>query len=111
MTSYVSKPVCEAKNKNWTFKTFLSKANMALWFSSSFGLQLESLVVKEHGTEYVHNMKCYKESCNAEPTFSSDESGETTSFSTLPLEVENKIEQILFHLDKFCIGDFIMNFQ
>ena len=35
ISSYVSKPVSEAKNKNRTLKTFLSKANMALWFSSS----------------------------------------------------------------------------
>ena len=55
--SYVGKPVCEAKNKNRTSKTFLSKTNMALCFSSSSGLQLESLVVKEHGTGHVHNMK------------------------------------------------------
>ena len=105
ISSYVGKRVSEAKNKNRTLKTFLSKANMALWFSSSFGLQLESLVVKEHGTGHVHNMKCHQESFNAEPTCSSDESGETSSFSTLPLEEKNKIEQILFLLDKFCVGD------
>ena len=101
----------EVKNNIRTLKTFVSKANMALWFSSSFGLQLESLVAKEHGAEYVHNMKYHQVSSNAEPTCSSNKSGETSSFSTLPLEVKNKIEQILFQLGKFCVGDFIMYFQ
>ena len=50
-------------------------------------------------------MKCHQEISNAEPTCSSDESGETSSFSTLPLEEKNQIEQILFLLDILCVGD------
>ena len=50
VTSYQGKLVSEAKNKTRTLKTFLSRANMALWFASSFGLELETLKVKENET-------------------------------------------------------------
>ncbi len=78
---------------------------MALWFASSFGLQLKSLTVEENDTGKVHDLKCHQHVPNLEPTTSTDQSGETSTFSSLPLEEKNMVEQILFLLDKFCVGD------
>ena len=91
ISSYHGKPVSEAKKKNRTLKTFLSKAKMALWFASSTGK--------------IHDVKCHQHVPNLEPTTSTDQSGETSTFSSLPLEEKNMVEQILFLLDKFCVGD------
>ena len=40
-----------------------------------------------------------------EPAFSINESDRASTFSTLPEEEKNRVEQILFFLDKFCVGD------
>ena len=84
-------------------KTFLSRAKIALWFASSFGLQLKSLTVEENDTGKIHDVKCHQHVPNLEPTTSTDQSGETSTFSSLPLEDKNMVEQILFLLDKFCV--------
>ena len=98
-------PVSEHKKKNRTLKTFLSRAKIALWFASSFGLQLKSLTVKENDTGKVHDLKCHRHVRNLEPTTSTDQSGETSTFSSLPLKEKNIFERILFLPDKFCLGD------
>ena len=103
--SFQGKPVSEAKNKTRTLKTFLSRANMALWFASSFGLELDTLKVKEHETGQVHIVNFQQENSIREPTSSNDEPGRASTFSTLPEGEKNRIEQILFLLDKFCVGD------
>ena len=74
VTSYQGKLVSEAKNKTRTFKTFLSRANMALWFASSFGLQLETLKVKENDTGQVHTVNFQQENSIPEPASSINES-------------------------------------
>ena len=43
--TYNGKDISEAKNKQRTLKTFMTKAETALWFSKAFGLQLESIKV------------------------------------------------------------------
>ena len=48
------KDVADVKKKSRTLKTFMSRAQTALWFSKSFGLELESLLVRERKTETVH---------------------------------------------------------
>ena len=67
VTSYQGKLVSEAKNKTRTLKTFLSRANMALWFASSFGLELETLKVKENKTGQVHTVNLQQENSIREP--------------------------------------------
>lgn len=110
--SFHGKPVSEAKKKTRTMKTFLSRANMALWFASSFGLELDTLKVKEHETGQVHIVNFQQENLTQEPISSHDESGRASTFSTLPEGEKNRIEQILFLLDKFYVGDnFFINYQ
>ena len=48
------KDIGYVKKKSRTLKTFMSRAQTALWFSKSFGLELESLVVTETKTGTVH---------------------------------------------------------
>ncbi|CAB4022410.1 Hypothetical predicted protein [Paramuricea clavata] len=78
---------------------------MALWFASSFGLELDTLKVKEHETGQVHIVNFQQENSIPEPTSSNDEPCRASTFSTLPEGEKNRIEQILFLLDKFCVGD------
>jgi predicted Zn-dependent protease len=40
------KDISETKKKSRTLKIFLSRAETALWFAKSFGLELESMTVK-----------------------------------------------------------------
>ena len=105
VTSYQGKLVSEAKNKTRTLKTFLSRANMALWFASSFGLELETLKVKENETGLVHTVNLQQENSIREPAPIINEPHRASTFSTLPEKEKNRIEQILFLLDKFCVGD------
>ena len=56
ISSFKGKPLSDVKNKYRTLKTFLSRAQTALWFSKSFGIELESLSVKESGTGVTHKV-------------------------------------------------------
>ena len=94
--AYKGKVVAEVKNKTRTLKSFLSRVEMALWFSESFGLQLDSLNVKEVGTGLVHNLEVSHET---------EGNSQGSKYNNLPEEEKEKIEQILFLLDKFCVGD------
>jgi AAA+ ATPase superfamily predicted ATPase len=53
---YNGKHLSEVK-KSRTLKTFLSRAQTALWFSRSFGLEIESIKVSETETGIKHNIK------------------------------------------------------
>ena len=105
VTSYQGKLVSEAKSKTRTLKTFFSRANLALWFASSFGLELETLKVKENETGQVHTVNLQQENSIWEPASIINESDRASTFSTLPEEEKNRIEQMLFLLDKLCVGD------
>ena len=68
-----------------------------MWFSKAFGLELESLKVKEANTGKIHEV-------NAETK--TDESGEhSTSQNEVSDTDMSRIEQILYLLDKFCASD------
>jgi len=64
---YQGKPISETKNKSRSMKTFMSRAEVALWFSESFGLEIEALNVKEcttgmtHVLNFISNKQCVTE--------------------------------------------------
>ena len=93
---YKGKDISEAKKKSRTLKTFMTRAQTALWFAKSFRLEVESIAMKEIKTGSKHNAK-----------MASDEQQEntTTGLDSLSEEEKEKVEQILFLLDKFCVGD------
>ena len=85
------KDISEVKKKSRTLKTFLSRAQTALWFTKSFGLGIQGIQVKEQKTGHTHYLEV-----------------ENTAHSGIDslTDVDNtKIEQVLFLLDKFCVGD------
>ena len=55
--AYKGEIIAEVKNKTRMLKCFLSRVEMALWFSESFGLQLDSRNVEEMDTGIGHNLK------------------------------------------------------
>ena len=57
ISAYKGKQVSEAKQKARTLKCSLSRAETALGFSKSFGLELDSLNVKELYTGVIHNLQ------------------------------------------------------
>ena len=91
---YKGKDISEAKKKSRTLKTFMTRAQTALWFAKSFGLEVESIAMKEIKTGSKHNA-----------TMASAEQQENTATGLDSLSEEEKVEQILFLLDKFCVGD------
>ena len=82
------KDISEVKNKSRSLKTFLTHAQTALWFSNSFGLSIQGIQVKEQKTGQTHHLELEK-----------------NTGSSLSDEDKTKIEQVLFLLDKFCVGD------
>ena len=98
---FKGKPLSQVKNKSCrTLRTFLSRAQTALWFSSSFSIELESLTVKEPDTGVFHKVSCLPDSND-----SSTAEGEDRYMSSISEDEKRKVEQILFLLDKFCVGD------
>ncbi|KAJ7385989.1 hypothetical protein OS493_012322 [Desmophyllum pertusum] len=55
--SYKGKDISEVKKKSRTLKTFSSKAQNALWFAKSFGLEFKSMVVAETKTGELHTVE------------------------------------------------------
>ncbi|CAB4000116.1 Hypothetical predicted protein [Paramuricea clavata] len=45
-----------SQNKGRTLKTFISRAESALWFSKHFGLDVDSMLVKESDTGKKHTV-------------------------------------------------------
>lgn len=88
------KDIADVTKKSRTLKTSLSRANTALWFSKSFGLGIHEIVVKEQKTGEAHLLT------------GSGENGKTKGGIDSLADTERaKIEQVLFLLDKFCVGD------
>lgn len=100
---YKGKPLSASQNKTRTIKNFLTRAEIALWFSKSFGLNIERILVRESDTGVKHtlNMTSEKPSELIEP----QEPGQNTNYSKLFEEDKIQIEEILYLLDKFCVGD------
>ena len=98
VTSHKGKVVSEATNKTRTLKSFLSRVETALWFSKSFGTALDTLSVKECETGVIHHLKFPGQ---PQENLSNDGS----KYNNLDEDTKTKIEQILFLLDEFCVGD------
>ena len=58
--SYKGKDISEVQNKSRTLNTFLSRAQNAIWFSKSFGLQVQSMVVAETKTGALHTVEYHE---------------------------------------------------
>ncbi len=86
------KDISDAKKKSRTLKNFLSWAETALWFAKSFGLELESMTVKEIKSNIRHNLVV-------------DNTDNVSGFDALLDDDKGKVEKVLFLLDKFCVGD------
>jgi len=54
------KDISEVKNKSRSLKTFLTRAQTALWFSNSFGLSIQGIQVKEQKTGQTHHLELEK---------------------------------------------------
>ena len=68
-----------------------TRTQQAMWFVESFGLSLDTVYMKDkEGIQYTLSY--------------AEESGKK-SFGNLPQEEQEKVKQILFLLDKFCIGE------
>ena len=93
---YAGKDISEVKKKFRTLNTFMSRAETALWFSKSFGLELESLKVKEIKTGTSHTVMAQGQ----------DPVEKGNGFDALTEEEKSRVEKVLFLLDKFCVGDY-----
>ena len=71
-------------------KVLKTRIEQALWFSESFGLHLDT---------------CNFLDDNGKAHLISFGNGFQKSYKELPEEQQHKIQQILFIMDKFCIGD------
>lgn len=88
---YKGKDISEVQKKSRTLASFMSRAQVALWFAESFGLKLETLTVREMKTGIVHNLSTEKDVPHR--------------FDDLSEDNKSKVETVLFLLDKFCVGD------
>ena len=95
--SYNGKHISETTNRQRTLKAFLTRAETALWFSRAFGLHVESLRVTEADTG-----KTYKVNVETKAQKSGECSNPVTNINDSDME---KVEQILYLLDKFCVSD------
>ena len=90
--AYRGKHISDTKKKQLTLKAFLSRAQTALWFSKAFGLELESLMVKETNTGKSHEINIERKT---------DKPGENPTSQTCSDGDSSNVEKILYLLDKF----------
>lgn len=90
---YKGKDISEVQKKSRTLASFMSRAQVALWFAESFGLKLESMRVSEIKTGIIHDLSAENKRMNGH------------GFDDLPQEEKSKVEKVLFLLDKFCVGE------
>ena len=84
------KDISQVKKKSRTLKTFMIRAQTALWFSKSFGLEIESIAMKEVQTGSKHNVKMA----------SDKQQGNTaTGLNSLSEEEKEKVDKISFLFD------------
>ena len=93
---YKGKEISEAKKKSRTLKTFMTRAQTALWFAKAFGLEVKSIAMNEIKTGSKHIAKI----ASAE-----QQENTATGLDSLSEEGKERVEQMLFLLDKFCVGD------
>lgn len=92
---YQGQTLSESKNKSRTIKNFLSRAEVGLWFSKSFGIEIESLHVNECDTGVKHLLHFSENKGQAETTESVPEQ-EKSRYSSLDEYEKKQIEDILF---------------
>jgi hypothetical protein len=97
--SYKGKDISEAKNKSRTLNAFMDRAKVALWFAKSFGIELESITVKETKTGKNHVVSPMSGS------ESKNDGNQTKKINLVSEDERKKIEKILFLTDKFAVGD------
>ena len=100
---YKGETLSASQNKTRTLNFFLTRAEVALWFSKSFGLNIEHILIRESDTGVKHtlDMRSQLPSDLTEPR----EQGNNTKYGNLSEEEQKQIEEILYLLDKFCVGD------
>jgi hypothetical protein len=77
------------KQKGRKFQLLKNKAQCALWFSKSLSLEISRIKLKD------------LEGCN----YSFDYKDHNASSSDLKQNDKESLQQILYLLDKFCVGD------
>ena len=81
----------EKRQQEHKLRTLATKVEQALWFCESFGLRLDSVkLVDESGKDHFLSIGSEKRS---------------RSYKDLPDEEQQDIQQVLFIMDKFCIGE------
>lgn len=87
------KQICDVgiRQQERKLRTLETRVEQALWFTESFGLHLETLkLVDDFGKPY---------------SLSFEEKGNKKAYKDLPIEQQQIIQQYLFLMDKFCIGE------
>lgn len=81
----------------------MSRPEVALWFSKSFGLNIENILItaSDTGVQHTLDMRSQLPSDLTEP----QEQGNNTKYRNLSEEEQKQIKEILYLLDKFCVGD------
>ena len=82
----------ELNNKVGSFAFYKAKAQCALWFCKSFGLEVTEIKLQD------------KEGLTHSINYSASNST-PHGHANLDEEEKNKVKQVLFLLDKFCVGD------
>ncbi|CAB3977588.1 Hypothetical predicted protein [Paramuricea clavata] len=79
-----------SKQKGRKLRVLKNKAQCALWFMKSFGLEMSQIKLKdEDGSNYSFD-------------YAADHDA---SSNLCQNDIKERVEQILFLLDKFCVGD------
>ena len=104
--AYKGKSISDVKKKSRTLNCFLSRAKTALWFAESFGLDVSSINVTEKTTGVAHSVSL-GESNNVpgRNNVSATESETQKGFHGVSQSEKDKVEEILFLLDKFYVSD------
>ena len=103
---YRGKHLYSSQNKGRTLKTYISRAESALWFSKHFGLDVESMLVKESDTGKKHTVILEAGTKDTQdPTANSEPGEKNNRYNSLTEQEKTQIEEILFVLDKFCVND------
>ena len=85
---YKGKDISQVKKKSRTLRSFMTRAQTALWFAESFGLEIEAINLRESKSGTKHTA-----------TMATDEPRNTSRFGSLSEEENQNIDQILFVFD------------
>ena len=101
--AYKGKDISEVIKKSQSLKSFSTKAQTALWFAESFGLELKTVVVVEKKSGITHMLTPQGHQGQVGTAYA--ETFATTGFEALSDDEKAKVERVLLLLDKFCVGD------